>query len=196
MNRRRWILVGLLVAVVLVTIDVLVEGPLTHLDRDVMLRVDMHQQHSVRRVADDVSAVGRPVVAMTAAGLALLVMVVRRRWLRAIEYAAISAVVVAVTVALRAAVGRSSPTFGPHVHVGGSSFPSGHVLLAGLAAGAVALAVGRVSALWVAAVVTVIVAAARVYDFSHFPTDVVAAVLLAAVPVTATWKKRPQRSPA
>jgi undecaprenyl-diphosphatase len=188
-TRHRRTIGGLLLAAALITLDVVVDGPLTHVDRHVMLWVDVHQQPGVRHIADDVSALGNPLVALTLLALALVGTAARRRWRPAGGYGALSVVAIGLTLLLRAAVGRTSPTFGTHVHAGGSSFPSGHVLLVTLAMGAVALAIDRAAGLYVAAAVVLAVAAARVYGFAHFPTDVTAAALLGAVPLAVTWRQ-------
>jgi membrane-associated phospholipid phosphatase len=83
---------------------------------------------------------------------------------------------------LRHAIGRSAPTAGSHLHVpGGIGYPSGHALGAALALGAIAVAVRRRWVTAAAVVLAGLAAVARVYEFAHFPSDVIASLLAAAM---------------
>lgn len=95
---------------------------------------------------------------------------------------------------IKAIVNRPRPTVAHLEHVTSSSFPSGHATQSSAVAVAIVLlARGRprrelAAATFVAALVIAAVATSRVYLGVHYPTDVLAGILLgAAWGVTAAW---------
>jgi undecaprenyl-diphosphatase len=186
-STRLWLASGVAALLLLgLTAEVLHGGWVVSIDRHLELQVFLHQHRGLRDAANILTWLGDPVTVVAVVALSTVVLAVRRDWVRAV------ALPVAVVTALvlgqvaRHAIGRSSPTFGSHLHVpGGDSYPSGHALGAALCLAAVAVAVRRWWVSWAAAVIAVLVAVARVYLFAHFASDVLASLLVAAVVITA-----------
>jgi undecaprenyl-diphosphatase len=169
------------VLLTLLTIDVLRHGPTVDGDARVMLWIDSHQQPAVRHLSEAVSRLGSVPVAATLLALAVAIALSRERRQLAVGLLATATSIAVLGGVLRVAVGRTSPTFASHVHAGGTSYPSGHVLLAATALGALAAVAGRLTGWIVAGALVVLVSVSRVYDFTHFPTDIAAAWLVVAV---------------
>jgi membrane-associated phospholipid phosphatase len=156
-------------------------GWVVGIDRGIERHVLLHQRESLNHVATALSWLGEPVTAAVAVVLASVVLAVRRDLVRAVTLPVAALAALVLGQLLRHAIGRSAPTQGSHLHVpGGIGYPSGHALGAALAVGAVAVAVRRRRVTVAAAVLAVLAAVARVYDFAHFPSDVIASLLAAA----------------
>ncbi|HEX3908885.1 MAG TPA: phosphatase PAP2 family protein [Mycobacteriales bacterium] len=186
-STRLWLGSGVAALLLLgLTAEVLHGGWVVSIDRHLELQVFLHQHHGLRDAANVLTWLGDPVTVVAVVALSTLVLAVRRDRVRAV---ALPVGVVAALVLgqlVRHAIGRSSPTFGSHLHFpGGDSYPSGHALGAALCLAAVAIAVRRRWVSWAAAVIAVLVAVARVYLFAHFASDVLASLLAAAVVITA-----------
>jgi membrane-associated phospholipid phosphatase len=167
------------------TAELLHGGWVLSVDRSIERHVLMHQRQSLNHVATVLSWLGEPVAVGLVVLLATVVLAVRRDVVRAVTLPVAALAALVLGQLLRHAVGRSSPTDGSHLHVpGGIGYPSGHALGAALTVGAIAVAVRRKRVSVAAAVLAVLAAVARVYDFAHFPSDVIAS-LLAAVTVIA-----------
>ena len=184
--RVLWLTAALaLLALLGLTLALLSGGWLVSTDRSIELQVFVHQHHDPRHVASALSRLGDPLVVAVVVVLSTVLLAVRRDLLRAVALPVLSLAALVLGQLARHAIGRSSPTDGSHLHVtGGNGYPSGHALGAALCVGAVAIAVRRTWVSVTAAVLAVLAAAARVYEFAHFPSDVLAS-LLAALAVVA-----------
>lgn len=113
----------------------------------------------------------------------------RRRWLAygiAMALAGISAGIFAQIV--KYAVGRTRPELwlGPfhYIHASAASFPSGHTVAAFSLAGVLLIGSRSVPLRVIALLLACAVAAARVFAFRHWPSDVVASALIGLI---AAW---------
>jgi undecaprenyl-diphosphatase len=111
-----------------------------------------------------------------------LVLLVARRWLGLLAFAATEALTPLVSSLLKALVGRPRPPDGL-VHPAGASFPSGHAAYAGATCVALVLlftAPGPHRRLWwtIAALGIAVMAWSRTYLQVHWLTDVIAGSLL------------------
>jgi undecaprenyl-diphosphatase len=162
------------------TADLLHGGWVLSVDRTVERHVLMHQRQSLNDIARVLSWLGEPVTVVVVVVLATVALVVRRDLVRAVALPVGAAGALVLGQLVRHAVGRSAPTDGSHLHVpGGMGYPSGHALGAALCMGAIAIAVRRKRVGVATAVLAGLAAIARVYDFAHFPSDVVAGLLTA-----------------
>jgi undecaprenyl-diphosphatase len=170
------------VALGLLTVAVLSGGVVVTADRRIELQVLIHQHGGVRHVAAALSWIGAPVTVGVVVALAAIALAVRRDLVRAITLPVGSLAVLVLGQLARHAIGRSAPTDGSHLHVpGGDGYPSGHALGAALCLGAIAVVVRRTWVAVTAVVLMLLTAAGRVYEFAHFPSDVLASLLAAAV---------------
>jgi membrane-associated phospholipid phosphatase len=179
-------LVALLAALCLagLTAELLHGGWVVSADRSIERHVLLHQRQSLNHVATALTWLGEPVTVGIAVVLASVVLAVRRDPVRAVTLPVAALTALVLGQLLRHAVGRSAPTDGSHLHVpGGIGYPSGHALGAALAVGAIAVAVRRRWVTVAAAVLAGLAAVARVYDFAHFPSDVVASLLAAGTAI-------------
>jgi membrane-associated phospholipid phosphatase len=183
--RVLWLTAALaLLALLGLTLALLNGGWLVSADRSIELQVFVHQHHDPRQVASALSRLGDPLVVAVVVVLSTLVLAVRRDLVRAIALPVLSLAALVLGQLARYDIGRSSPTDGSHLHVtGGNGYPSGHALGAALCVGAVAIAVRRTWISVTAAALAVLTAVARVYEFAHFPSDVLASLLGAAAAV-------------
>jgi membrane-associated phospholipid phosphatase len=163
------------------TAEVLHGGWVVSADRSIERHVLLHQRVSLDHVATVLSWLGEPVTVGVVVVVATVVLAVRRDPVRAVTLPVAAVATLVLGQLLRHAIGRSAPTDGSHLHVaGGIGYPSGHALGAAVALGAIAIAVRRRRVTVAAAGLAVLAAVARVYDFAHFPSDVVASLLAAA----------------
>jgi membrane-associated phospholipid phosphatase len=189
-SRRRAFVAGL-VALLLLPLAVAARigwGPITGPDRSADDRAHelVRSSPSLLSVTRAVTHLGDPLVVTVVAVVAAVVcwLIGRRR--DAVYLLAVRLVVVVLGYALKEVVGRARPTLPqPVAHAGGYSFPSGHAL--GAAALYTSLAVvvsGVVRRRWrpllatFAIAVPALVAATRVMLGVHFPSDVVAGLVL------------------
>jgi membrane-associated phospholipid phosphatase len=177
--RLLWLTAAIaLLALLGLTLALLAGGWLVSADRSIELQVFVHQHRGLRHVASALSRLGDPLVVAAVVVVSTLVLAVRRDVVRAVALPLLSLAALVLGQLARHAVGRSAPTDGSHLHVpGGNGYPSGHALGAALCVGAVAIAVRRTWVSAAAAVLAVLAAAARVYEFAHFPSDVLASLL-------------------
>jgi undecaprenyl-diphosphatase len=181
-------------------------SPLVDLDRSAVRHaralVDDHE--ALRLAARAVTHLGDPQVVTVLAVLLAALAWVRERRRAAVALLVVRALSVVTSSGLKLLVDRPRPDDVPALtHVTTASFPSGHAL--GSAALWVSVALlsrhrlGRPTAVAVALVVPLLVAATRVLLGVHFPSDVVAGLLLgvvcAAVGVRAVPGASPGRSP-
>lgn len=190
MSRRRALAAGLVALLLL---------PLA-----VAVRVGWHPIAGPDRTADDrahelvrsspgllsatraVTHFGDPLVVTALAVLAAIGCWVIGRRRDAVYLIAVRVVVVVLGFALKEAVARARPSLPqPVAHASGYSFPSGHALgAAALYTSVAVVAAGMVRARWrpalvaVAVVVPLAVATSRVLLGVHFPSDVVAGLVL------------------
>jgi undecaprenyl-diphosphatase len=184
--RLLWLTAAIaLLALLGLTLAVLAGGWVVGADRSIEAHVLVNQHGGLRHVASALSRLGDPLVVAAVVVLSTLILAVRRDWVRAVTLPVLALAALLLGQLARHAVGRSAPTHGSHLHVpGGNGYPSGHALGAALCVGAIAIAIRRTWVSVVAAVLAVLAAAARVYEFAHFPSDVLAS-LLAGVAVVA-----------
>lgn len=181
--RQLWLVAGLAgLCLAGLTAELLSGGWVVTADRRIELAVLVHQHQQLRDVAGGLTWLGDPVTVVVVVLAASVLLAVRRDVVRAVAVpVAVGGTLLAGQV-VRHAIGRSSPTYGSHLHVpGGNGYPSGHALGAALCLAAVAVAVRRPLVSYVAGVTAVLVAVARVYLFAHFTSDVIASLLAATV---------------
>jgi membrane-associated phospholipid phosphatase len=181
--RMLWLMAGIAaLALVGLSLALLSGGWLVSTDRSIELQVFLHQHQGLRHVAAALSWLGEPVTVGLVVAAATVVLAVRRDLVRAVALPVASLSALVLGQIARHAIGRSAPTDGSHLHVpGGNGYPSGHALGAALCLAAISIVVRRTWVTVVAAVVAVLVAAGRVYEFAHFPSDVLASLLGAVV---------------
>jgi undecaprenyl-diphosphatase len=159
--------------------------PLTSLDRhsddDAHALVTAH--HWLLSVVRGLTHLGDPAVVTSLAvvGAVALYVVGRRR--PALYLLLARAVAVVVGFGLKEGVRRARPVLAhPVAHASGFSFPSGHALGSAAAYASVAIVLGsrapRTVRVAVGVVVPMVVAATRVFLGVHFPSDVVAGLVL------------------
>jgi undecaprenyl-diphosphatase len=184
---RRWLIASIAaLCLVVLTAGLLQGGVVVAVDRHIELQVFLHQHHWLRSLSSSLNWLGSPVTVVIVVALATGLLVVRRDLVRAVTLPAGVVATLLVGQVVRHAIGRSSPTFGSHLHVpGGNAYPSGHALGAALCLAAVAVAVRRRWVNWAAAVLAVLVAVSRVYLFAHFTSDALASLLIAACVIAA-----------
>jgi membrane-associated phospholipid phosphatase len=160
------------------TLALISGGWVVSTDRSIELQVLVHQHRWPRHAATALSWLGDPLVVGVVVMLATVVLAVRRDLVRAVALPVVALASLVLGQLARHVIGRSSPTDGSHLRVtGGQGYPSGHALGAAVCVGAVAVAARRVWVSVTAIVLAVLAAAARVYLFAHFPSDVVASLL-------------------
>ena len=201
---RPWLVTGgLLVALAVLTGNVLAHGPLVSLDqhiRDaVQARAAAPRWHwlgaSPHAPAQLITDLGRTYVAVPLLALTVVVLAVRRHTIRPVAAAAIGvALLVATVIPAKILIGRPGPgltTVGAH---GLGMFPSGHtttacvcfslavlLIVAGWPGRARWLALAGLATLWL------LVGAALVWCDYHWFTDVAAGWALSALIVELAW---------
>lgn len=125
---KRWY--GLLVAVMLlVTVDVLVDGPLRRLDFAVHEFCDTHITGGFHTAAHVITKLGqRGELVAVMVPLAVIAGIRRRSWRHPLMAALIVAGMSMLQVPLKAAVPRSFPFSDVDILAGGDAYPSGHTL--------------------------------------------------------------------
>jgi undecaprenyl-diphosphatase len=201
-TRRAWpALAGACLALfVAVTALVAAGGPLPRLDVAVRDAVRAHHEHLAARAADLLTQLLSPPVdaVVLAVGCLLLAWRLRSR-LPLVAGAATGGTTAVVVVAVKAALDRRSPLDPGQ----GGSYPSGHTATALVCLGTLALLVGHARPRWrrplvaATAAVTLVVAAALVYDSFHWLSDVVGSLALGVAVLAALHEalaRRRQRS--
>lgn len=199
--RSPWtrILVGLAALFAVVLVGLLVHLPQVA-DRD--LRVDVALSHwrspVLTALALGFTAAAKEVVGIAALAVGLIVLLLRRRVLPAVQLLVTAGAAWAAVYVIKAAVDRARPPASLELATpdGSASFPSGHTATAAIIVlivwftlvetGAVRFVAASVALVYAAAV-----AASRVYLADHFPTDVLAAlgvVLAVALLVSAAFE--------
>jgi undecaprenyl-diphosphatase len=187
--RRDWRVLAIAVAVVVLPLAVMTRvgwAPLTGLDRraDDDAHALVLSRQWLLSLARGLTHLGDPAVVTALAVLGAIALYATGRRRAAVYLLVVRAVAVIVAFLLKETVRRARPALAhPIAHASGFSFPSGHAL--GSAAAYASLAVvarGRwaprsVRAL-VALGVPVVVAATRVLLGVHFPSDVIAGLVL------------------
>lgn len=193
--------------VVLLTILVSIHwSPLFRLDRRIVKAVHpwVADHAVVRGVAHAVTHVGDPVVVTTMTALVALVLLLGRRLRDALAVVVIRLLAMLLSAGLKELVDRPRPADVPALtHVTTASFPSGHALGSAALWATLAwlLSRSRLAGLagWFALVVPLLVGASRVLLGVHFPSDVVAGLLLgwlvAGLVAALADRSRDSRSP-
>jgi undecaprenyl-diphosphatase len=158
--------------------------PLT-VDRDVVRAAyDFASAHSwCAHLARWLTHLGDPVVVTTATVVAAALLIVRGRRSAAIALLVSRAGAIVGSSGLKLLVDRPRPHLVPALaHASGASFPSGHALGSAALWGTVALLVSRsvprAGAVAIATVVPVLVAVTRVFLGVHYPSDVLAGLVI------------------
>jgi membrane-associated phospholipid phosphatase len=189
---------GLLLADLVVTVDVLTGGPLRHLDHRVHDWGASARWPQLEQTASWVALAGqRGLVTVVVMSVTALVSVRLRSWRPLLVSVAATGALNVVVGALKLATGRTAPYTGrDELFVRGTEFPSGHSSNSVLMWGALVLVLtccgvlrGRrqlIVAIGLVATVCVLVGAASVYLDTHWVTDVltgwlVGGALLAAL---------------
>lgn len=118
----------LVLLVILVTIDVIVRGPLTRLDAATLAWVHAHSHGPLRETMRVMSWVGDRWVVSIPLGVFSVLLAWRHRSLRPMMIAALTCILLAIVVpGMKLIIGRTSPVTGHDaVFAGGDQFPSGH----------------------------------------------------------------------
>lgn len=160
------------------TAAVLRGGEVVRLDRRLAGHIAAHQVVDLVRICRQVSLLGEASVSATLVGIATVILLVRRDFVRTVLVPVVSLIAVLSNQALRHWVGRSGPVGTYAIHVPATAYPSGHVLGAALVAVGFACAGRR---WWISALAcagAVIVGLSRMYLMAHFASDVVASLLI------------------
>ena len=159
--------------------------PLTRVDRrtddDAQTLVRAH--HWLLSLVRAFTHLGDPIVVTGLAVLAALICFLAGRRHAAVYLLLVRVVAVVLAFALKEAVRRARPVLAhPVAHANGFSFPSGHAVGAAAAYASIALVLpARVTTpvrVGIGVIVPVVVAATRVLLGVHFPSDVVAGLVL------------------
>jgi len=186
-RRSRLIAVALTVALLVVVVDIFVQGPLTQLDIRIHRWDGEKEQPSLDTWAWAYDKVGQRSVLVPILLVVAGVLARRHRTWRPVVLAAMSFLVLNVVVgAMKILIGRSeTDTFDPSVLNGGVIFPSGHSSNMVLTGGVIvylllryepAARVRLVAAGW--AVLTVLTILTSLYIGSHWLTDLVGGALV------------------
>ena len=171
--------------------------PLTRFDRrsddDAHALVISH--HWLLSLVRALTHLGDPAVVTVLAIVAAIAVFLAGHRTAAIYLLAVRAVAVVLGFALKEGVRRARPVLAhPVAHASGFSFPSGHALGSAAAYASLALVLPRRVPTWVrvalAVLVPAVVATTRVFLGVHFPSDVVAGLVLGwaiALLLAAIW---------
>jgi membrane-associated phospholipid phosphatase len=201
MNRRRALYAGI-VALLFLPLAVLVRvgwQPLASADRsaDDAAHSLVDTDSGLLSLTRAVTHLGDPTVVTVLAVVAAALCYWRARRRDAAYLVVVRVVAVVVGYVAKEAVGRARPTLAhPVAHASGYSFPSGHALgsaalytsLAVVALGVVRRGSGRAALAALAVVVPLAVGTSRVLLGVHFPSDVVAGLVLGwAIALLGRW---------
>lgn len=201
---RHLAVVAALVTAAFLVLAVVPWPPLRHVDAAAPAAGHAWLVHAT--VARDVTLVvtdlGSPVAVDVVTAVAIVVLLVLRRWRAAVVVAVARLGELVTETLLKIAVHRARPDLLPHlVSAGGASFPSGHTAGSAAVYGTVVIVLGaRLAApvrrrLLVAAGVWVaLVAASRVLLGVHFPTDVLGGVAVGVAWIAVALLAVPARS--
>jgi undecaprenyl-diphosphatase len=170
------------------TLGVFEDARVTSFDQAAMSWVASHRSPALTRTAVELTALGSGTLVVLFTVGALCVLLVARDFRGVLHLALAIAGSAFITDALKSLLARPRPLEGRLVEAGGFSYPSGHAVSAAVLYVTLAL-VGsrhfrgpdyRHMLVALAAVVTVVVAATRVYLGVHYPTDVASGTALGA----------------
>jgi membrane-associated phospholipid phosphatase len=196
---------GLVLLLALLTVNVLVHGPLTGLDRRLQHVVQAQATSPGWRwlsagglaPAQLITDLGTVKVAGVVLAVSAIVLAVRHRSLRPLVIAAAGGALLAATVIpAKILIGRPAPGFATLPPGGWGDFPSGHASTAGVCYGLAVLLLTagpraahlRRAALAVTAAACFLVGVALVWCDYHWFTDVVAGWALAVLIVWVVWQ--------
>jgi len=196
-NKKRWaqLKVGLLAIVALALLAFiritreLVEGDVTSLDHTILLAVTRMRTPWLTSVAIDLTALGSITLVVLFSAFTLVVLLVLRDRLGAIQLLAASAGAGILTTVTKNFIERIRPEEAQQlIVVSGFSYPSGHSLSTSALYLTIAIIAGRhvqhsgaKAAIFLAvAAVLLMVGASRVYLGVHYATDVVSGISLGA----------------
>jgi undecaprenyl-diphosphatase len=165
----------------------LIEGEFGALDRGILLRVAKFRTPSLTRAAIDVTALGSTALVILLSAFALLVLLAMRDRRGALQLLLASAGAAILTFVTKNLIERVRPVDVTQlVVVSGFSYPSGHsvstsalyLTIAIIGCRYVQRASARATMVLAAFVVSVLVAASRVYLGVHYATDVLSGLSL------------------
>jgi len=183
-----FVIMGLaMVALGLLITHVLAHGSIGVWDHHVSLWFDRHRSAHWNRITGDITDIADKFEIAGVAAVLTIVLLFRRWGRHAFLLLAGIAIELSVFLAANAIVARPRPAV---IHLGGTpstySFPSGHETATIVLYGGIALIVTVATTRWwprivlwtLAVILTVGVGLSRVYRGEHYPTDVVAGLLL------------------
>jgi undecaprenyl-diphosphatase len=188
LQRRRVVILSALVlaaTAIKVSEDVLGKesGPV---DEAILWAIRNHIPATLTGFFEAVTVTGSSIVLIPLASAATIALVLAKRRIEALQFAASAITAPILVYVIKTAVGRARPALWESRWYWGSSFPSGHTLAVAAISTAAALCVGwlwpklRGVALSVAFAWTLLMALSRMVLGVHWPTDVLTAACIGA----------------
>lgn len=167
----------------------LMEGDVSAMDSSILLAIANRRTPWLTTTAVDVTALGSITLVVLFSAFTLLVLLVLRDWMGALQLLVASAGASILIVVTKDFIERARPTEAPQlIVVSGFSYPSGHSVSTSALYLTIAIVAGRYmqhpgarAAIFLAvSAVLIMIAASRVYLGVHYATDVVSGISLGA----------------